>query len=95
MNTKTADWQQTYENETLWQHTGNSLINTIVLKRIIYLHYFALTKKAFYTVPAIETSKGFRLVQSQAIMHYVGRATGMDCDCDDMHHCEVIALGVW
>ena len=27
-------------------------------------------------------------------MHYVGRATGMDCDCDDMHHCEIIALGV-
>ena len=27
-------------------------------------------------------------------MHYVGRATGMDCDCEDMHHCEVIALGV-
>ena len=44
-------------------------------------------------VPAIETSKGFRLVQSQAIIHYIGRATGMDCDCEDMHQCEVVALG--
>ena len=27
-------------------------------------------------------------------MHYIGRATGMDCDCEDLHFCEVIALGV-
>ena len=42
----------------------------------------------------METDSGVKLVQSQAMMHYIGRATGMDCDCEDMHHCEVVALGV-
>ncbi|XP_030851489.1 glutathione S-transferase P-like [Strongylocentrotus purpuratus] len=54
-------------------------------------------EKGLYTygqVPAIVTSSGVSMVQQQAILHYLGRATGMDCDCEDMHHCEVLALGV-
>ena len=30
---------------------------------------------------------------SIAIVHYIGRSLGMDCECDDYHLCEVIALG--
>lgn len=45
-------------------------------------------------MPAIVTSSGVSMVQQQAILHYLGRATGMDCDCEDMHRCEVLALGV-
>ena len=47
----------------------------------------------FVSVPAIETTVGINLVQSQAILHFLGRAAGMDCDCEDLHTCEVIALG--
>ena len=28
-----------------------------------------------------------------AIVHYIGRSLGMDCECDNYHLCEVIALG--
>ena len=28
-----------------------------------------------------------------AIVHYIGRSLGLDCECDDYHLCEVIALG--
>ena len=28
-----------------------------------------------------------------AIVHYIGRSLGLDCDCDDYVKCEVIALG--
>nr|XP_054764224.1 glutathione S-transferase Mu 1-like [Lytechinus pictus] len=45
-------------------------------------------------VPAIVTSSGVSMVQQQAILHYIGRATGMDCDCEDLHRCEVLAQGV-
>jgi len=48
----------------------------------------------FGQVPAIETSKGFRLVQSQAIVHFLGRSLGLDCDCRDLEWCDVIAAGV-
>ena len=44
-------------------------------------------------VPAIETSAGFQLVQSHAILHFLGRAVGFDCDCEDVHTCEIIAMG--
>ncbi|XP_028404419.1 glutathione S-transferase P-like [Dendronephthya gigantea] len=47
----------------------------------------------FGQVPAITTKSGFSLVQSMAIVHYIGRSLGMDCECDDYHLCEVIALG--
>lgn len=45
-------------------------------------------------VPAMVASSGMRMVQQQAILHYAGRATGMDCDCEDLHYCEVLAQGV-
>ena len=48
----------------------------------------------FVSVPAIETTTGVRLAQSQAIMHYLGRSLGMDCDCEELQYCEVLALGV-
>lgn len=47
----------------------------------------------FGQVPAISTPSGVHMVQSQAIAHYIGRATGMECDCEQLNHCEVIALG--
>ncbi|KAJ8040549.1 Glutathione S-transferase P [Holothuria leucospilota] len=47
----------------------------------------------FGQVPAIVTDSGFSLVQSQAIVHYIGRATGLDCDCQDVHLCEILAAG--
>lgn len=28
-----------------------------------------------------------------AIVHYIGRSLGLDCECDDYHVCEVVALG--
>jgi len=45
-------------------------------------------------VPAIETSSGVKLAQSHAILHYLGRAYGYDCECEDQTHCEMIALGL-
>ncbi|XP_022087367.1 glutathione S-transferase P-like [Acanthaster planci] len=53
-------------------------------------------KSGIYTfgqVPAMVTPSGLHMVQSQAMAHYIGRATGMECDCEQLHHCEVIALG--
>ena len=47
-----------------------------------------------YSVPAVETSTGLKLVQTQAILHYIGRSVGMDCDCEDLYQCEALALGV-
>ncbi|CAH1775922.1 unnamed protein product, partial [Owenia fusiformis] len=47
----------------------------------------------FGQVPAIETASGSRLVQSIPIVRYIGRATGISCDCDEMAQCEVIAHG--
>ncbi|XP_071510088.1 glutathione S-transferase P-like [Diadema antillarum] len=54
-------------------------------------------ERGLYTygqVPAIVTSSGVSMVQQQAILHYIGRSTGMDCDCDNLHYCTVLALGV-
>ncbi|XP_006815126.1 glutathione S-transferase P 1-like [Saccoglossus kowalevskii] len=48
----------------------------------------------FGQVPAITTTKGFQLVQSHAIAHYIGRSTGMECDCEDLHFCDVVSQGV-
>ncbi|XP_033636377.1 glutathione S-transferase P-like [Asterias rubens] len=48
----------------------------------------------FGQVPAMTTSSGVNMVQSNAIAHYIGRATGMECDCDQLHYCEILALGV-
>ncbi|XP_038049580.1 glutathione S-transferase P-like [Patiria miniata] len=47
----------------------------------------------FGQAPAISTPSGLHMVQSQAIAHYIGRATGMECDCEQLSHCEVVALG--
>ncbi|XP_013381282.1 glutathione S-transferase [Lingula anatina] len=48
----------------------------------------------FGQVPYLESpSSGVGLSQSHAIMHYLGRTTGMDCDCDMMHMCEILAQG--
>lgn len=47
----------------------------------------------FGQVPAIETTNGVRMVQTNAIMHYIGRATGMECDCEDIARCEIVVLG--
>jgi len=46
------------------------------------------------TVPAVETNTGLKMVQTQAILHYIGRSAGMDCDCEDLYKCEALALGV-
>ncbi|XP_077980923.1 glutathione S-transferase P 1-like [Glandiceps talaboti] len=48
----------------------------------------------FGQVPAITTTSGIEMVQSQAIVHYIGRSTGMECDCQDLHFCEVVALAI-
>lgn len=48
----------------------------------------------FGQVPAIVTTSGTRMVQTQAILHYLARSSGMDCDCEDYSKCEVLALGV-
>ncbi|XP_070563150.1 uncharacterized protein [Ptychodera flava] len=48
----------------------------------------------FGQVPAITTSSGVQMVQSQAITHYIGRSTGMECNCEDLHFCEAVALAV-
>ena len=45
-------------------------------------------------MPAIETTSGVRMVQSHAITHYLGRSLGMDCNCEDLHFCEIVAAGV-
>ncbi|KAK2189301.1 hypothetical protein NP493_109g02002 [Ridgeia piscesae] len=45
-------------------------------------------------VPAVETNTGLKMVQTQAILHYIGRSAGMDCDCEDLYKCEALALGV-
>ena len=28
-----------------------------------------------------------------AIMHHIGRSLGLDCDCSDIHTCEVLVYG--
>ena len=43
------------------------------------------------TVPAIETSTGVKLAQTLAIARYVARATGLDCDCETIHYCDMMA----
>ncbi|XP_071954435.1 glutathione S-transferase Mu 1-like [Antedon mediterranea] len=47
----------------------------------------------FGQVPAITMSDGTSLVQSQSIAQYIGRATGMQCDCESLHYCDVLARG--
>ncbi|XP_033108425.1 glutathione S-transferase Mu 1-like [Anneissia japonica] len=47
----------------------------------------------FGQVPAITTSGGLSLVQSQTIAQYIGRATGMQCDCESLHYCDILARG--
>ncbi|XP_068675336.1 glutathione S-transferase 2-like [Montipora foliosa] len=47
----------------------------------------------FGQVPAITTTGGLQLVQSKAIMHHIGRSVGVDCDCSDIHTCEVLVYG--
>ena len=44
-------------------------------------------------VPVIVTDTGMKIAQTQAIVHYLGRAAGLDCDCEDYTLCEVFALG--
>ncbi|KAI0222734.1 Glutathione S-transferase P 1 [Lamellibrachia satsuma] len=54
-------------------------------------------KSGLYTygqVPAIETTTGLKMVQTVAILHYIGRSVGLDCDCEDLHKCESLAHGV-
>jgi len=48
----------------------------------------------FGQVPAIVTSKNKKLVQSKAILQYIGRSVGLDCDCFDLEKCEQLAGGV-
>lgn len=47
----------------------------------------------FGQVPAITTTNGLQLVQSKAIMHHIGRSVGVDCDCSDIHTCEMLVQG--
>ncbi|EDO48102.1 predicted protein [Nematostella vectensis] len=47
----------------------------------------------FGQVPAITTTTGLQLVQSRAIMHHLGRSLGLDCDCQDLHTCEMLVQG--
>lgn len=57
-------------------------------------HGISLGVYAFGQVPAIVTSKKQHMVQSKVILHYLGRSVGLDCDCNDIARCDMIAAGV-
>lgn len=48
----------------------------------------------FGRLPAITTSRNRHLAQSAAVLHYLGRSVGLDCDCNDLARCDMIAAGV-
>ena len=48
----------------------------------------------FGEVPVIMTNRHRHLAQSVPILHYLGRSVGLDCDCNDIARCEMIAAGV-
>jgi len=45
-------------------------------------------------VPAISTSKGHKLVQTLAILQFLARSVGYECDCAHLHICHQISLGI-
>lgn len=48
----------------------------------------------FGQVPVITTSRHRHLAQSIPVLHYLARSVGLDCDCNDLAKCEMIAAGV-
>jgi hypothetical protein len=42
---------------------------------------------------SIKTVVMLLLFLSTAIMHHIGRSLGLDCDCQDLHTCDVMVEG--
>lgn len=45
-------------------------------------------------VPALLTSTGVKVAQSLVVSHFVARASGLDCNCEDYQFCQLIVQGV-